>query len=45
MLRAAHSRAAPSPHSSFQLAERLRAAAPREEGEGEGGEQTGGGVE
>lgn len=43
--RAAHSRAAPSLHSSFQLAERLQAAAPGEEGEGEGGEQTGGGVE
>lgn len=44
MQKAAHSRAAPSLYS-FQLAERLRAAAPSEEGEGEGGEQTGGGVE
>lgn len=35
--------AAPSLHSSFQLVERLQAAAPGEEGEGEGGEQTGGG--
>lgn len=43
--RAAHSGAAPSLPSSFQLVERLQAAAPGEEGEGEGGEQTGGGVE
>lgn len=37
VLRAAHSRAAPSLHSSLQLVERLRAAAPSERGEGEAG--------